>query len=134
MRFAHIVQEEIPFSIRHISLSPLREWGFRWFSASTTKSPAFTSKLYFFRHLMHSQTKLPLPSVNPEFKRYVCILEDSGIHTTSEMTTAYLSCKLGTVRGLGKKFFGLIKDFLYNQKKYKAIYKETQKGGNDLEP
>ena len=75
-----------------------------------------------------------LPSVIPDFKRYIRILEESGIHTTSQMATAYLSCELGLVRGLGKKFFGLIKDFLNNQKKYKAIYNETHKGGNSHEP
>lgn len=75
-----------------------------------------------------------LPSVIPDFKRYIRILEESGIHTTSQMATAYLSCELGLVRGLGKKFFDLIKDFLNNQKKYKAIYNETHKGGNSHEP
>ena len=60
-----------------------------------------------------------LPSVNPDFKRYIPILENSGSHMTSEMTTTYLSCELGTARSLGKKFFGLIKNFLNNKKNTK---------------
>lgn len=75
-----------------------------------------------------------LPSVIPDFKRYVRILEEKGIHTTSEMTAAYLSCELGSVKGLGKKFFSTIKDFLNNQKKYKEAFKSISKGGANDEP
>jgi hypothetical protein len=75
-----------------------------------------------------------LPSVIPDFKRYVRILEEKGIHTTSEMTAAYLSCELGSVKGLGKKFFSTIKDFLNNQKKYKEAFKSISKGGTGDEP
>ena len=75
-----------------------------------------------------------LPSVIPDFKRYVRLLEEKGIHTTSEMTTAYLSCELGSVKGLGKKFFSTIKEFLNNQKKYKEAFKSISKGGTGDEP
>lgn len=75
-----------------------------------------------------------LPLLNPDFKRYIRILQDSGFHTTSEMAAAYFSCRLGTVKGLGKKFFSLIKDFFNNQKKYKAAYNELRKGEIQNEP
>lgn len=75
-----------------------------------------------------------LPLLNPDFKRYIRTLQDSGIYTTSEMAAAYFSCRLGTVKGLGKKFFSLIKDFFNNQKKYKAAYNELRKGEIQNEP
>ena len=75
-----------------------------------------------------------LPLLNPDFKRYIRILQDSGIHTTSEMAAAYFFCRLGTVKGLGKKFFALIKDLFNNQKKYKSVYNELRKGEMQNEP
>lgn len=74
-----------------------------------------------------------LPSLNPDFKRYIRILESNGILTTQQMATAYLSCELGSVHGLGKKFFMTIRDFLDHQTKYNNIYKQLQKGGNQNE-
>ena len=68
-----------------------------------------------------------LPSLNPDFKRYVRPLEEKGILSTSQMASAYLACELGPVKGLGRKFFGLIKDFLMNQQKYRKLYSELQK-------
>jgi transposase len=65
-----------------------------------------------------------LPSIEPDFKRYVRILEEHGITTTSQLVTAYLSCSLGSCRGLGKKFFSVLRIFLNEQHKYKRIYKE----------
>ena len=74
-----------------------------------------------------------LPSLNPDFRRYVRILESNGIQTSQQMATAYLSCELGSVHGLGKKFFMTIRDFLDHQTKYKELYKQLQKGGNQNE-
>lgn len=65
-----------------------------------------------------------LPSIEPDFKRYIRILEERGIHTTSQMATAYLSCELGSVRGLGKKFFSVLRIYLNEQHKYKKLYDE----------
>ena len=74
-----------------------------------------------------------LPSLNPDFRRYVRILESNGIQTSQQMATAYLSCELGSVHGLGKKFFMTIRDFLDHQTKYKELFKQLQKGGNQNE-
>jgi hypothetical protein len=65
-----------------------------------------------------------LSSIEPDFKRYIRILEEHGITTTSQLVTAYLSCSLGSCRGLGKKFFSVLRIFLNEQHKYKRIYKE----------
>lgn len=65
-----------------------------------------------------------LPSIEPDFKRYIRILQEHNIHTTSQLVTAYLSCSLGSCHGLGKKFFSVLRTFLNEQHKYKRIYKE----------
>ena len=75
-----------------------------------------------------------LPKLNPDFKRYVHILEEKEIMTTSDLATAYLSCELGSVKGLGRKFFITIKDFLSNQQKYRKLYNEINKGGSEDAP
>lgn len=74
-----------------------------------------------------------LSQLNPDFKRYVRILENNGIQTTSQMAVAYLACELDPVKGLGRKFFATIRDFLNNQHKYKTLYNELQKGGSNNE-
>lgn len=71
-----------------------------------------------------------LPLLNPDFRRYVRILEENGIATTSQVARAYLACELGPVKGLGRKFFVTIRDFLNNQHKYRTLYQELKKGGN----
>ena len=65
-----------------------------------------------------------LPMLNPDFKRYIRILHDHNIHTTTDMITAYLSCSLGSVKGLGRKFFVTVQDFLSHQHKYQSEYKK----------
>ena len=63
-----------------------------------------------------------LPVINPSFKRYIKYLLAADIHTTSEMVVAYLSRRLDSIKGLGRKFFMIFKDFLHNQSKYKKDY------------
>ena len=75
-----------------------------------------------------------LPSLNPDFKRYIHILKENGIHTTSEMATQYLSCKLVMIKGLGRKFFTTVREFLSSQHKYKKLYKQLHEGGPAYEP
>ena len=65
-----------------------------------------------------------LPMLNPDFKRYIRILHDNSIHTTADMVTAYLSCSLGGMKGLGRKFFVTMQDFLSHQHKYQNEYKK----------
>ncbi len=65
-----------------------------------------------------------LPAIEPDFKRYIRILQEHGIHTTSQLVTAYLSCRLGSCRGLGKKFFSVLRVYLNEQHKYKKKYDE----------
>ena len=62
--------------------------------------------------------------LNPNFKRYIRILHDNDIHSTADMVTAYLSCSLGSMKGLGRKFFVTMQDFLQHQHKYQEEYKK----------
>lgn len=64
--------------------------------------------------------------INSDFKRYIRILKENGIDTTVDLATAYITCSLGSCRGLGKKFYGLLKDFLDHHVKYKELYTQFQ--------
>ncbi len=72
-----------------------------------------------------------LPMLNSGFSRYIRILNEHDIHDTEQMITAYLSCKLGSCRGLGQKFFTLLRDFTENQSKYHEAYKKLTEVKND---
>ena len=64
--------------------------------------------------------------INRDFKRYIRILKENNIYTTTDLATAYISCSLGSCSGLGKKFFGLLKDFLDHHVTYKEMYDDIQ--------
>ncbi len=64
--------------------------------------------------------------INSDFKRYIRVLKENGINTTVDLATAYITCSLGSCTGLGKKFFGLLKDFLDHHVKYKEMYDEIK--------
>ena len=65
-----------------------------------------------------------LIQLNNSFKRYIKTLHDNDIHTTADLITSYLSCSLANVRGLGRKFFLILQDFLKEQHKYQAEYQK----------
>ena len=50
----------------------------------------------------------------------------NGRLPTVDLATAYITCSLGSCHGLGKKFFGLLKDFLDHHVTYKQMYDEIQ--------
>lgn len=62
-----------------------------------------------------------LAELNSEFKRYVRPLKEAGINTTNDLIHKYYSCQLKPIRGLGKKFFSLIKEFIHDQKRYREL-------------
>lgn len=61
-----------------------------------------------------------LAEKDPAFKRYVRILISNKIHTTKQMVHSYYLCDLTNMKGLGKKFYGLLKEFIGNQEKYRS--------------
>ena len=65
-----------------------------------------------------------LPMLNQDFKRYIRILHENDIHTTTDMVTAYLSCSLSGTKGLGRKFHVTIQDYLQHQHRYQNEYKK----------
>lgn len=65
-----------------------------------------------------------LIQLNSSFKRYIKTLHDNDIHTTADLITSYLSCSLANVRGLGRKFFLILQDFLKEKHKYQAEYQK----------
>lgn len=71
--------------------------------------------------------------INRDFKRYIRILKENGINTTVDLATAYITCSLGSCQGLGKKFYGLLKDFLDHHVTYKQMYDEIQANLNHKE-
>ena len=77
-----------------------------------------------------------LPLLNPDFKRYVKVLKEHNINTTSQLATAYYSYEVAKFKGVGKKFHGLMKDFVDNQKtyrdKYKELHPQVESEGSDV--
>ena len=67
-----------------------------------------------------------LATLNYDFKRYIKHLHEADIFTTKQLANAYLSCTLGSAKGLGKKFFTILEDFFNHQQKYKKIYDELK--------
>jgi len=61
-----------------------------------------------------------LATKDPAFRRYVRILISGNIHTTKQMVHSYYLCDLTNIKGLGKKFYGLLKEFIGNQEKYRS--------------
>ena len=48
------------------------------------------------------------------------ILISGNIHTAKQMVHSYYLCDLTNIKGLGKKFYGLLKEFIENQEKYRS--------------
>ena len=67
-----------------------------------------------------------LVMLKPEFNRYIRILKENGIDTTSQMVRAYETFSLTKMKGLGKKFYSLVQEFIDNQKDYKGRHDEIK--------
>ena len=65
-----------------------------------------------------------LVKLNPAFKRYMRHLIGHGITDTKQLVHKFYICELGAMKGLGKNFFALTKDFINNQKKYQKLLEE----------
>lgn len=67
-----------------------------------------------------------LALIEPKFKRYIRILKEHNIDSTAQLVTAYLSCTLGPLNGLGKKFFSTLRIFMNEQNKYRKLYEQLK--------
>lgn len=125
---------------------PFGQWGYniscqsgRWKKGTNALARRLAVALYYmqmrgeaFSYEKYSLTVEPkvidvslvqLAQINPAFKRYVAPLAAIGINTTAGMVHAYYQCQLKNVRGIGKKFYGLIREFVSNQKEYEKMLK-----------
>lgn len=65
--------------------------------------------------------------LDSRFKRYVKKMLPLGICTTQEMIHWYQLCKFKKVKGLGKGFYALLREFLDSQTEYQERYKSIIK-------
>ena len=65
-----------------------------------------------------------LCEVNTAFRRYIRPLHAAGITNATQMVHEYHVCRLQNVKGLGQKFFILVKEFIGNQKPYKEYMED----------
>lgn len=68
--------------------------------------------------------------LTPSFKRYTKILHELKITTTKALVNEYNKCTFVDKKGLGKKFFILVKDFIVNQKAFVKQYEEYKNTHN----
>ena len=72
-----------------------------------------------------------LAIIEPRFKRYVKKMIPLGIQTTQEMIHWYQLCKFKKVKGLGKNFYALVREFIDSQEKYTETYQLKFGGQNE---
>lgn len=120
---------------------PFGRWGYniysqtgRWKKGTNAVARRLAGALYYMqmrgeafsyeKYTMMNEPKvinlplIQLVQINPSFKRYVSPLAAVHIGTSAEMVHAYYQCQLKNVRGIGKNFFSLVRDFISNQKEY----------------
>ena len=68
--------------------------------------------------------------ISPDMKRFKKALTNAGLTNTKEIVDEYYEGRLKDHRGLGKSFYTLLKDFIFNQKKYVAKYEKYKKEGD----
>ena len=79
------------------------------------------------RRLDLSVLDLPLDSLeklNHSFHRYIPILKSIGISRTKPLVHAYYACELHGCKGLGPRFYTLVKEFIDTQDHYRELYNE----------
>lgn len=72
-----------------------------------------------------------LPALNSDFKRYIKVLKENGVYTTSELAKRYYTCDLNAYKGLGRKFFACMRDFVSSQGKYRKLYSQLHTDSTD---
>lgn len=65
-----------------------------------------------------------LAELDSAYKRYVRILMSNGITNTKMMVHEYYICNLTNIQGLGKKFYGLLTEFVENQGRYRKLLED----------
>lgn len=132
---------------------PFGKWGYniylrtgKWKKGTNAVARRLAIALYYMQircetfsydeyRLVQQATVIDIPldtlaKMNPDFKRYVPILKNHGISTTTEMVNSYYKCSLKEYKGLGRKFYTSVKEFIDQQKNYRKLYKEYLKEEN----
>ena len=63
--------------------------------------------------------------IDHRFKRYVKKMLPLGISTTQEMVHWFQLCKFKKVKGLGKGFYSLVREFIDSQPNFEKLYVDT---------
>ena len=84
-------------------------------------------KFQYDSYRIEEPTVLDIPleelvMIDHRFKRYVKIMIPLGIETTQMMIHWYQLCKFKRVKGLGKNFYALIREFIDTQSNYEEKY------------
>ena len=66
-----------------------------------------------------------LAELDPDYKRYVRILISNNILDTKTLVHEYYLCNLNNIKGLGKKFYGQLTEFINNQSHYRKLLEES---------
>ena len=72
-----------------------------------------------------------LVRLNPDFRRYLRYLLKNNITDTKTLIHQYYICALPSIKGLGKHFFALVKDFIDHQDHYIETYERMRAHEND---
>ena len=125
----------------------LGRWGYRiyqqtgkWKKATNAVTRRLSVALYFmnldaepFSYDNYQFTReisvldLPLDDLeklNHSFHRYIPILKSFGIFRTKQLVHAYYSCELQGSKGLGPRFYTIVKDFIEAQDHYRELNNE----------
>ena len=63
-----------------------------------------------------------LVRLNSSFRRYIPVLKSAGIFRTRSLIQSYYACELRGCKGLGPKFYTLVKEFIETQDNYRELY------------
>ena len=124
---------------------PFGQWGYnlyqqsgRWKKATNAVARKLAVALYYMQKrgvsfsyksygIAHVPDVIDIPIsdlviINPSFRRYAHLLVSQGISGTKQLIDRYTECSLAGTKGLGKKFFSLIREFMDNQETYRRRY------------
>ena len=122
-------------------------WGYRiyqqtgkWKKATNAVARRLSTALYYMNlnaepfsydnYLLTSEISvldLPLDDLeklNNGFHRYIPILKSIGISHTKPLVHSYYACELRGCKGLGPRFYTLVKEFIDTQDHYRELYND----------
>lgn len=137
----HTALHQAASNLMRVHNEPFGQWGYqlymqsgKWKKGTNAVARRLTTALYYmqlngqeFSYKAYKSAEPPkvinitilqLSQINPEFKRYITPLGRAEIYNTEIMVRSFTECRLKNVRGVGKKFYGLVREFIDNQDYY----------------